>query len=156
MRTPVARRREKMVGAEASPGGGGGGGFGGGSADSTWSGDGRHVNFTVLTRASKALYLMDADAASGEARVLAKDSARTWVETSPQDPPSWYVTNDDNDVIWWSERDGWAHLYHFDRAGQLVTINRGFAPAAVLFAQIEGREPAFDGGISMPDEPLRG
>ena len=42
----------------------------------------------------------------------------------------------------------------YDRAGRLVTINRGFVPAAVLFAQIEGREPAFEGGLSMTSEPV--
>lgn len=42
----------------------------------------------------------------------------------------------------------------FDRAGQLVTINRGFAPAAALFAQIEGREPSFDGGMATLSEPV--
>lgn len=44
----------------------------------------------------------------------------------------------------------------FDRAGALVTINRGFAPAAVLFAQIEGREPSFDGGLPTLSEPVTG
>ncbi len=133
-------------------GGGGGGGFGGGGADSTWSKDGRRINFTFLTRASKALYLMEGDAATGEARVLAKDSAKTWVETSPQDPPSWYVTDDGNDVIWWSERDGWAHLYHFDRNGQLRNqITSGAWPVGAvrhvdetlkqIYFTARGREP---------------
>jgi thiol-disulfide isomerase/thioredoxin len=42
----------------------------------------------------------------------------------------------------------------YDRAGQLVTVNRGFTPAAVLLAQIEGREPALEGGAAMPSETL--
>lgn len=42
----------------------------------------------------------------------------------------------------------------YDRNGQLVTINRGFAPAAVLYAQIEGREPAFEAGAEMASEPV--
>ncbi|MBM3139378.1 MAG: thioredoxin family protein [Chloroflexi bacterium] len=43
----------------------------------------------------------------------------------------------------------------FDRAGRLVTINRGFAPASVLLAQIEGREPSMEGGLAMAAEPLQ-
>ncbi len=42
----------------------------------------------------------------------------------------------------------------YDRAGRLVTVNRGFTPAAVLLAQVEGREPAMEGGAVMASEPL--
>jgi hypothetical protein len=44
----------------------------------------------------------------------------------------------------------------YDRSGQLVTINRGFTPAAVLRSQIEGTEPVLDGGVAMSSEPLDG
>jgi dipeptidyl aminopeptidase/acylaminoacyl peptidase len=87
--------------------------------DSVWTADSQHLHFTYQTRASKALVLMEADAATGQSRVLAADSGRTWVETSPQDPASWYTTRDGQDVIWWSERDGWAHLYRFGPDGRL-------------------------------------
>ena len=89
----------------------------GGGADSTWNKVSNRIAFTFLTRASKALYLMEAEAESGASRVLVGDSARTWVELSPRDPPSWYVTEDGADIFWWSERDGWAHLYRLDRTG---------------------------------------
>lgn len=42
----------------------------------------------------------------------------------------------------------------YDRSGQLVTVNRGFTPAAVLLAQIEGREPSLEGGAEMASETL--
>jgi dipeptidyl aminopeptidase/acylaminoacyl peptidase len=87
--------------------------------DSLWTDDSQRLNFGFQTRASKALYLIEADAASGQSHVLAVDSARTFVETSPQDPPSWYTTRDGQDVIWWSERDGWAHLYRYGPDGRL-------------------------------------
>jgi len=43
----------------------------------------------------------------------------------------------------------------YDRRGELVTVNRGFTPAAVLLAQIEGREPSFESGAVMASEALR-
>lgn len=43
----------------------------------------------------------------------------------------------------------------YGRDGALVTVNRGFAPASVLLAQIEGREPSFESGAVMASEPLR-
>ena len=82
--------------------------------DSVWSADSRTFRIHYLTRASKAMYLVEADAETGAWRMLAADSAKTWVETNPQGGPSWAVTSDGNDVIWWSERDGWAHLWLFD------------------------------------------
>jgi len=43
----------------------------------------------------------------------------------------------------------------YDAAGQLVNVNRGFAPASLLLAQVSGADPSFDGGTAMPSEPLR-
>ncbi|MDO9444773.1 MAG: thioredoxin family protein, partial [Dehalococcoidia bacterium] len=40
----------------------------------------------------------------------------------------------------------------YDRSGALVTINRGFTPAAVLLAQVEGRTPDLEGGAAMSSE----
>src|SRR5690606_15503285 len=87
--------------------------LGGSPVDSAWTKDSRTFRFQYLTRASKSLYLAEADASSGEVRILAMDTARTWVETNPQGRPSWTVT-EAGDVIWWSERDGWPHLWRFD------------------------------------------
>ncbi|MCK9487461.1 MAG: thioredoxin family protein [Dehalococcoidia bacterium] len=42
----------------------------------------------------------------------------------------------------------------YDRQGQLVTVNRGFTPAAVLLAQVEGTEPSLEGGAEMSSEPV--
>ncbi|HWP39044.1 MAG TPA: DPP IV N-terminal domain-containing protein [Gemmatimonadales bacterium] len=124
----------------------------GGGADSTWNQASDRAYVTFLTRASKALYLLEVDAATGASRVLAMDSARTFVELSPRDPPSWYVTEDGNDVIWWSERDGFAHLYRLDRNGSLKNrITAGpWAVGAVrhvdetakqIYFTARGREP---------------
>ncbi|MGH7459470.1 MAG: DPP IV N-terminal domain-containing protein, partial [Longimicrobiales bacterium] len=88
--------------------------LGGSPLDSMWSKDSKRINFSFLTRASKGMYLMEADAETGAVRVIAGDSARTWVETNPQGRPSWMVSDDGLDAIWWSERDGWPHLYRYD------------------------------------------
>ena len=48
----------------------------------------------------------------------ARDSGRTYVEmANPQDPASFYITKDLKDAFWWSERDGWGHIYRFDGNG---------------------------------------
>jgi dipeptidyl aminopeptidase/acylaminoacyl peptidase len=94
--------------------------LGGSPLDSLWADNNRHIHFDFLTRGSKAHFLMEGDAETGAIRILAADSAKTWVETIPGGRPSWMVTSDEADVIWWSERDGWAHLYRVDnKTGQL-------------------------------------
>jgi len=40
----------------------------------------------------------------------------------------------------------------YDREGELVSINRGFAPAAVLYAQATGAELMLEGGQEMAAE----
>jgi thiol-disulfide isomerase/thioredoxin len=42
----------------------------------------------------------------------------------------------------------------YDRAGRLVTVNRGFTPAAILLAQVEGRAPELEGGAAMSSEDV--
>lgn len=43
----------------------------------------------------------------------------------------------------------------YDRAGELVTINRGFAPVAQLYAQATGAEPVAEGGVAMASERVQ-
>ena len=93
--------------------------FGGSAPDSTWTADSEKFYVTYFTRGSKSVHLAEIDATSGAPRVLASDSSPTFVELSQRGPASWYVSESDDDVIWWSERDGWAHLYRFDGNGNL-------------------------------------
>lgn len=44
----------------------------------------------------------------------------------------------------------------YDAEGALVSINRGFAPAAMLLAQIENRPVEAEGGADTAGEPLPG
>ena len=88
--------------------------------DSVWMPTSDRVLLTGITRASKSAYLWSVDAASGKATLLARDTTKTFVEISPPtDPASWYVTADGQDVIWWSERDGWGHLWRMGPDGKV-------------------------------------
>ena len=88
--------------------------------DSVWAPNSDRVLVTGITRASKSAYLWSVDAANGKATILARDTTRTFVEISPPtDPASWHVTADGQDVIWWSERDGWGHLWRLGPDGKV-------------------------------------
>jgi thiol-disulfide isomerase/thioredoxin len=43
----------------------------------------------------------------------------------------------------------------YDRSGELVTINRGFAPVAQLYAQATGAEALAEGGVDMASERIQ-
>lgn len=93
--------------------------FSGSSIDSTWTDDSRVFYVVYGTRASKHAFLAEVDAATGESRALAGDSSQTFVETNQRDPISWYVTRNGQNVFWWSERDGWAHIWRYDGDGNV-------------------------------------
>jgi dipeptidyl-peptidase-4 len=67
-------------------------------------------------RASRDLHRIDvmvADAATGEVRTLIEERMNTYQEfRNPE-----RLAN--GDIIWWSERDGWAHLYRYGADGTL-------------------------------------
>jgi dipeptidyl aminopeptidase/acylaminoacyl peptidase len=94
--------------------------FNSSSVDSTWGSNSDKVYVTYYTRGSKKLFLAEVDAVTGAYRVLAADSAKTNVigqqYTSQK---SWYVSRNGDDVIWWSERDGWGHLWRYDGNGNV-------------------------------------
>jgi dipeptidyl aminopeptidase/acylaminoacyl peptidase len=93
--------------------------FRGSSIDSAWTGDSRAFYVVYGTRASKHAFLAEVEAATGALRILAGDSSQTFVETNQRDPISWYVTGDGQNTFWWSERDGWAHIWRYDGDGNV-------------------------------------
>lgn len=93
--------------------------LGGSQVDSLWSADSRHVYVSWETRASKSNHLAQVDAATGEFTIIAGDSSKTFVETSQRNPTSWFVSETTDDAFWWSERDGWAHIWRFSKDGSV-------------------------------------
>jgi dipeptidyl-peptidase-4 len=104
--------------------------FGGSARDSSWSVTSDKLYVTWFTRGSKSAYHGAVDARTGTVRVIARDSSKTFVEIGPPsgNPTSWYVTKDDQDLFWWSERDGWSHLYRMDAAGTVTTVAQAGTP----------------------------
>jgi len=94
-----------------------------------WSDDSRRFYFTHHVRARKRVQLMEADIATGRPLgILAKDSAATYVELNllRNGKPNWFVIDGGAHVLWFSERDGWAHLYRYDGSGRVVNqVTRG-------------------------------
>jgi len=86
--------------------------------DSTWTADSERVRIITTERGHKHVQLVEVEAATGQYRVLAVETQPTFVDLSHRGPPNWYAG--ERDVIWFSQRSGWGHLYRYDRDGNLV------------------------------------
>jgi len=91
--------------------------------DAWWSHDGTRVYFLRRDRFSKWVSLNVSDPATGQVRELLRETSRTFVQTSDDsnpfgDGPAVRTLNN-GDVVWFSERDGWGHLYYYDASGRL-------------------------------------
>ena len=82
-----------------------------------WSDDGRQAYLVDQTRDYKELRLVEVDSATGAARVVIEERGDKPVD------PNLYIFNRPNiralstgEVVWFSERDGWGHLYLYDGA----------------------------------------
>ncbi len=80
-----------------------------------WAEDGSALYALRFTRGQKAVSLEAADPATGEVRTIIEESCTTYCEATPSlaSRPNVRVL-DGGEVVWWSERDGWGHLYLYD------------------------------------------
>ncbi|MCX5202748.1 S9 family peptidase [Streptomyces sp. NBC_00237] len=86
-----------------------------------WAEDGSAVYFLARPRHLRTLSLHRMDPATGEVTVVLSESGETRVEPNQSyyEPPLVRVLADE--VLWYSQRDGWGHLYRYDlRTGALL------------------------------------
>ena len=69
--------------------------------------------FRRQSRDQHRIDVMVADASTGEVRALIQERLNTYVECQPIELLA------SGDMLWWSERYGWAHLYRFGPDGSL-------------------------------------
>jgi dipeptidyl-peptidase 4 len=79
--------------------------------DVAWTPSGDEVVFVRGHRGFQRYDVLVADARTGRVRSLFTETTDTFLRLLP-----WHVTEGGRDLIWVSERDGWAHLYRFDLA----------------------------------------
>jgi dipeptidyl aminopeptidase/acylaminoacyl peptidase len=86
--------------------------------DVRWSNGSDELLFTAGKRGFHELTLMAANAGTGATRTILKETGKTFVETNQNSGgiPNWRPVNGGKQVLWWSERDGWGHLYLVDAA----------------------------------------
>ncbi len=94
-----------------------------------WNEDSSRIYFLFTEQGDKVLRLCEADANTGRTRVLVEEFSPTHIDVNLNITglPNIRVIKNGNYVIWFSERDGWGHLYLYDgRNGQLINqITKG-------------------------------
>jgi dipeptidyl-peptidase-4 len=86
-----------------------------------WAPDGKTLYVQRQNRLQTRLDLLAVDPATGKAHVLFSEEAapKSWINLSSN-----YRFLKDGSLVWWSERDGFGHLYHF-KAGKWRQLTRG-------------------------------
>lgn len=142
-----------------------------------WGADDRLAYFVDVARGEQSARVVEFDPSSGACRVLFEERSRTYLDFNigmDHGPASILVLPKTNELIWFSERTGWGHLYLYDLAtGQLKNaITRGEwvvrdllhfdeATRELVFSaagRVEGRDPYYreicrvqvDGGEVVP------
>ena len=74
-----------------------------------------------LNRHQNNLDLIFVNTKTNEAKVVLNDSDKAYVDVTDN-----LTFLDDNSFIWTSEKDGWNHIYHYDKNGKLINqITKG-------------------------------
>ena len=122
--------------------------------DVQWSSDSETLAFVSSSRDHKDATLRLADPESGNVQEILSEHASTYYE-SGVDAQNWRVLFDSNEVLWYSERDNWGHLYLYDLgSGELKhQITQGdWAVQQVVRLDEEARYVYFNaGGRDGPD-----
>ena len=99
---------------------------GGEWADVQWDKEGSQLAFVSTSRDHKQEVLRIADATTGAVRGVLEEKVPTFFE-SGNGRVNWRYLPESSEVIWFSERDNWGHLYLYDsQTGKLKNqITRG-------------------------------
>ena len=81
--------------------------------DNYWNENATKLAFVSTSRDHKEAKLQIADASTGEVREIFTENVETQYE-SGQGSINWRYLPKSNEIIWYSERDNWGHLYLYD------------------------------------------
>ncbi|MDC0003305.1 S9 family peptidase [Porticoccaceae bacterium] len=81
-----------------------------------WATDSRRAYFVDQTRDHRIIKVVEYNTDSGETRVLFTETSTTNLSLAPStfDYPLLLPLPETGELVWWSERTGWGHLYLYD------------------------------------------
>ena len=122
-----------------------------------WTGKaGEAVHFLQHSRDARTLQLRRLDPATGVTTTLISETGDTRVDPAVQlgDPHMVHVL-ESGEIVWWSQRGGWGHLYLYSPDGQQVTrITQGqWLVRSLLWVDEDRRQVFFAAGGLVDDDP---
>ncbi|MFW6084823.1 MAG: DPP IV N-terminal domain-containing protein, partial [Gemmatimonadota bacterium] len=81
--------------------------------DLLWYPDGSHFAFVSSSRDHKHAWVRVADAETGDVRTLFEETSETQIGDAGAGE-NWHLLPESDELIWWSERHNWVHLYLYD------------------------------------------
>ena len=130
-------------------------GPGGVFLDVEWSADGSQLAFLSNSRDHKHAQLRVADPHTGDVRDVMEETEENFFE-SGSGRVNWRVLKESSEVIWFSKRHNWGHLYRYDLAtGELLgRITEGdWNVRQLLRVDEEARTLYFTGTGREPGDP---
>ena len=118
-----------------------------------WASDSKELYFLYNQRGHQTLRIVGVDGFTGAARAVVNETSPTFIDYAYKQFSR--HLEDSEEVIWMSERDGWNHLYLFDRAtGQLKNqITQGeWVVRKVDFVDEKQRVLWFQAGGIYPEQ----
>jgi dipeptidyl-peptidase 4 len=130
-----------------------------GELEAQWSSDSSHLAFVSVSRDHKCAWLRVADAVTGAVQTAIEECMPTFYESAPtaqhaldEGGMNWSYLDTSGEVIWYSSRDNWGHLYLYDVTGRLknritsgewnvVRLVKVDERERVIFFSAVGREP---------------
>ncbi|HTG39676.1 MAG TPA: DPP IV N-terminal domain-containing protein, partial [Sphingomonas sp.] len=104
-----------------------------------WSADGKTLYVQRQNREQTVLDMLAVDPATGRSRVLfsEKAAAKSWINLSDN-----FHALEDGSILWWSERDGNAHLYRFAN-GRWTQLTEGDWEVADVIGVDEAKDRVY-------------
>ena len=125
---------------------------GGTFSDVEWSADGSRFVFVSSSRDHKRALVRMADASTGAVRDLFEEVVETFFESHA----NWRYLSESDEILWYSQRDDWRHLYLYDaNTGELKrqVTSGAWQVEDVIAVDAEAREILFMGNGREPGDP---
>ena len=123
-----------------------------------FSSDAQHLYLVAHGDNMECAYVFDVDVASGRSRIVLEEhlAPRTDLNSTSYNPVNVRIVHDGGELIWFSQSDGWGHLYRYDVAsGELINrITQGeWLVRDIIDIDEAEKIIYFTGGCREPGDP---
>lgn len=117
-----------------------------------WSQDQSRVYWLSNDRGDHNVALHELDPATGDLQVLVTDCSTSQILYGPQQTDRNVRILSSGEVLWWSQRNDWGHLYLYGTDGSITTLTSGnWGVRHVVLIDEEDRRVVFTAGGHDPD-----